>query len=72
MFELIKEAYSFPFYPICFAYCVWKIQRKLGKSSLDGVVGANPAAETYMALALAPILGPVDALVSAFVYLRNK
>lgn len=51
-------------YILCVAYCVWRTSARYAKSSHDGVTGYTPGLDLLAILALAPILAPIDLIVT--------
>ena len=48
----------------CVIYCLWRINKRYNKVSLDGVIGVTPGLDTVIIVLLAPILAIIDITVT--------
>jgi allophanate hydrolase subunit 1 len=54
----------FVYHIVAVAYCMWRILKRYKKSSLDGVIGTSPGLDTLAVVFLAPLLMPLDLLIT--------
>jgi hypothetical protein len=60
---IFKGAYSFPYYPIAYAYCIFRVIKRFKKTSVD-VVAYNPEWEIMGLSIISPLFAPIDVILT--------
>lgn len=53
-------------------YCMWRIIKRYGHYSHDGVIGPTPGLDILVVVVLAPIYAVVDIVVTIINFFRNE
>lgn len=62
----------FLFHLICIVYCLWRINKRYKKVSLDGIIGVTPGLDTVIVILIAPVLAVLDIIITWVKIIKNR
>ena len=69
--NIFKGAFSFPYYPIAYAYCIFRVIKRFKKTSVD-IVSFNPEFEFIGLAIIAPVFAPIDIILTIISKFKNE